>query len=141
MARMEIDGFDAIDRQFEKLLDRGNIRRIVEAGARKDAEEQRGNITAAGHVQTGSMHRNVRPAEYHEFLGGGEMAVYPQGEDGKGVGNALKAFVINYGRGKRRSRRMGDKFITGKLPQTEKAVHEAMQAESDRIIEEINNGR
>lgn len=139
MARMEIDGFDALDRQFEKLLDRGNVRRIVEAGARKDAEEWRANITAAGHVRTGSMLANVRPAQYHEFLGGGEMSVYPQGDDGKGVGNALKAFVINYGRKKkRRTARMGDKFITGKLPQTEAAVQAAMQAESDRILDEIN---
>lgn len=138
MARMEIDGFDALDRQFEKLLDRGNVRRIVEAGARKDAEEWRANITAAGHVRTGSMLANVRPAQYHEFLGGGEMSVYPQGDDGKGTGNALKAFVINYGRGRRRTRRTGDKFITGKLAQTEAAVQAAMQAESDRILDEIN---
>ena len=138
MARMEIDGFDALDRQFEKLLDRGNVRRIVEAGARKDAEEWRANITTAGHVRTGSMLANVRPAQYHEFLGGGEMSVYPQGDDGKGTGNALKAFVINYGRGRRRTRRTGDKFITGKLAQTEAAVQAAMQAESDRILDEIN---
>lgn len=138
MARMEIDGFAALDRQFEKLLDRGNVRRIVEAGARKDAGEMRANITAASHVRTGSMLENVRPAQYHETMGGGEMSVYPQGNDRKGVGNALKAFVINYGRGRRRTRRMGDKFITGKLDQTEKAVQDAMQQESDRILAEIN---
>lgn len=139
MARMEIDGFSQLNEQFEKMLNRGNVRRIVEAGARKDAEEWRRNITAAGHVRTGSMLANVRPAQYHEFLGGGEMSVYPQGDDGKGVGNALKAFVINYGRKKkRRTARMGDKFITGKLAQSEAAVQAAMQAEGDRILDEIN---
>ena len=140
MARMTVEGFDAIDAQLEKLMNRGNIRRIVEAGARADAEQMRGNIRGAGHVRTGSMMQSVRPAEYHEWLGGGEMSVYPQGDDAKGVGNALKAFVINYGRKgrRRRSARMGDQFITGKLPQTEKVVQEAMQAESDRILDEIN---
>ena len=140
MARMTVDGFDFADRQLGKLLDRGNVRRIVEAGARASADEMRLDIKGSGHVRTGSMLANVRPAEYHEFLDGGEMNVYPQGEDGKGVGNALKAFVINYGRKGRRRRtaRMGDRFITGKLPQTEKAVQVAMQAESDRILDEIN---
>ena len=138
MARMTVDGFDALDRQLESLLDRKNVRRIVEAGARKDAEMMRADITAATHMRTGSMLENVRPAEYHEFMGGGEMSVYPQGTDRKGVGNALKAFVINYGRGGRRTPHMGDKFITGKLAQTETAVQAAMQAESDRILAEIN---
>ncbi len=138
MARMTIDGFDAIEAQLGKLMDRGNVRRIVEAGARKDVEEMRASITAAGHVRTGSMLRAVRPAQYHETLGGGSVSVYPQGDDGKGAGNALKAFVINYGRGGRRSRRMGDRFITRQMPQTEAVVQRAMQEESDRILDEIN---
>lgn len=137
MARMEIDEFSQLNEQFEKMLNRGNVRRIVEAGARKDVDEWRRNITDARHVRTGSMLENVRPAEYHEILGGGEQNVYPQGEDRKGVGNALKAFVINYGRG-RRSRRMGDRFITRAEDKIEAAVQAAMEAESDRILDEIN---
>lgn len=133
---MEISGFDAIEGQLEKL-GRPMIRRIVEAGAKADDDEWRKNIRQAGHVRTGSMLESVGPTAYREFLGGGEISVYPQGNDHKGVANALKAYVINYGR-KRRTQRMGDKFITGKLPQTEEAVLQAMQAESDRIIDEIN---
>ncbi|MBR1821136.1 MAG: hypothetical protein IJ769_05885 [Clostridia bacterium] len=140
MARLTVEGIEGIEAQLGQL-GRPMIRRIVEAGARRDAVEQRGNISAAGHRRTGSMHFNVRAAEYHEIIGGGVINVYPQDSDKKGVPNALKAFVINYGRGKRRTKRMGDKFITGKLKQTEKAVHDAMQAESDRIISEINKGR
>ena len=83
------------------------------------------------------MLENVRPAEYREFMGGGEVSVYPQGDDRKGVSNAMKAYVINYSRG-RRTRKMGDKFITGKQQQFEDAVSRAMQAESDRILDEIN---
>lgn len=134
---MTVDGFDAIDAQLSKL-GRPAIRRIVEAGARADEDEWRANIRQAGHIRTGDMLGSVGAAEYHEFLGGGEMNVYPQGNDRKGGANAMKAYVINYGRG-RRSGKMGDKFITGKLPQTEERVHEAMQAESDRILMEINN--
>lgn len=138
MARLDFDGFEALDGQFARLLDRGTIRRIVEAGARKDADEMRANITAASHVRTGSMLENVRPGDYKEDLNGAEMVVYPRGNDKNGVRQATKAYVINYGRGGRRTRRMGDKFITGKLAQTETAVQAAMQAESDRILAEIN---
>ena len=116
MARMDVDGLEALDAQLGKL-GRPVIRRLVEAGARADEDEWRANIRLAGHIRTGSMLENVRPAEYRETLDGGEMSVYPQGEDRKGTGNALKAFVINYGRGKR-SGKMGDRFITAKEQQT-----------------------
>ena len=136
MARMTVDGLEAIDSRLEKL-GRPVIRRLVEAGAKADEDEWRKNIRQAGHVRTGSMIENVRPSEYREILDGGEIPVYPQGDDRKGVSNAMKAYVINYGRGKRTAK-MGDKFITGKEAQTEEAVFKAMQAESDRILDEIN---
>ena len=149
MARMEIDGFREIEAQLGKLLDRSTRQRIVEAGARKDAEEMQKDIRGAGHVRTGSMLKSTRPAQYHEDVNSGYMHVYPQDNDGKGAGNAMKAFVINYGR-KGRTRKTkhgerfirdnfkGDKFITERFPQTEKAVQDAMQRESDRILAEIN---
>lgn len=139
MARMTADGFDLLDSQLS-MLGRPAIRRIVEAGAQADDSEWRKNIRQARHIRTGSMLENVRPAEYREFMGGGEISVYPQGNDRKGVANAMKAYVINYGRG-RRTEKMGDKFITGKQQQFEEAVDRAMQAESDRILDEINNRR
>lgn len=145
---MTVDGLEALDAQLAKL-GRPVIRRIVEAGARRDEEEWRGNITGARHIRTGSMLESVGSTGYREFLDGGEMIVYPQGEDRKGVRNATKAYVINYGRKgrmvstKRGERYItdnftGDKFITGKIQQTEERVFEAMQAESDRILDEIN---
>ena len=133
---MTVDGLDAIDGRLS-MLGRPVIRRIVEAGAKADVDEWRKNIRQAGHVRTGSMIENVRSSDYRETLGGGEIPVYPQGEDRNGVSNAMKAYVINYGRGKRTAK-MGDKFITGKEKQFEDAVSRAMQAEGDRILDEIN---
>lgn len=138
MAKISMTGFDSVEMQLSRLLDRNMIRQVVEAGAAKAAEEMRNNIETAGHVKTGSMRDNVKPGIYHEDVGGGYMDVYPQDYDRKGVPNAMKAFVINYGRGGERTPRTGDKFITGKLAQTKKAVQEAMQAESDRILAQIN---
>lgn len=37
------------------------------------------------------------------------VSVYPQGEDGRGVSNALKAYVAHYGKGKKI--KSGDKFV------------------------------
>lgn len=138
MAKITMAGFGEVEAQLNKLMSRSMIRQVVEAGARKAAEEMRSNIETAGHVRTHSMRDNVRPGAYHEDIGGGSMAVYPQDYDRKGAPNALKAFVINYGRGRRRTARTGDKFITGKLAQTEKAVRAAMQEESERILAQIN---
>ena len=72
--------------------------------------------------------------EYREFLGGGSVDVYPQDTDSRGTRNATKAYVLNYGRGRGLK---GDKFITGDESQAEQLVQEAMQAESDRLIAEL----
>jgi hypothetical protein len=150
MARITFRGFDGIDEQFKKLMNPNQRRRIVEAGARKDVEEWHKYISRAGHVRTGNMMKSVHPSQYYGDVDGGVMKVYPWHEDSKGVPNALKAFVINYGRkGRKRKTRSGeeryieerfrgDKFITKNLPATEAAVQAAMQEESDRILDEIN---
>lgn len=140
MARLTIDygGFGKIEAAFDNMS-RGSIRKIVEAGAAADVEEMRKDIVEARHVRTGSMRDSVRAGDYHETLGGGYMSVYPQGEDRHGVSNTVKAFVINYGRGKKkRTARMGDKFITGHEDRTEQVVTAAMQAEADRLVDELN---
>ena len=137
LARMTADGIEALDAQLGKL-GRPVIRRIVEAGARAEEDEWRANIRQARHVRTGDMIESVALTLYRETLGGGEITISFDGWDRNGVRNATKAYVINYGRGKRTAK-MGDKFITGKLPTIEERVHEAMQAESDRILDELNN--
>ena len=83
---------------------------------------------------TGEMLRSIGRNEYREFLGGGSVDVYPQEKDSRGVRNATKAYVLNYGRGRGLK---GDKFITGDESQAEQLVQEAMQAESDRLIAEL----
>lgn len=140
MARVEIDygGFDRIEASFNGMS-RDGIRRIVEAGAAAAVEEMKKAITEHRHVRTGDMLGSVRAGQYHEELDGGYMAVYPQDEDRHGVSNTVKAFVINYGRGKKKKgSRMGDKFITSKEDRTEAVVKAAMQAEADRLIDEMN---
>jgi len=139
MARIEYSGFDQIDGMLSSL-GRDAIRRIVMAGAEACVEETRQNVEGYRHVVTGSMMAGVAPGKYHEDIGSGWVEVYPQGEDGRGISNATKAYVINYGYGGRRTEKTGDKFITGKKNAMSERVSAAMQAESDRIIQELNGG-
>ena len=139
MARISYSGFEAIEGVLQ-TMDRDTIRRLVMAGAEACVEETRKSIEGYRHVVTGDMMAGVAPGKYHEDLGSGWVEVYPQGTDGRGVSNAVKAFVINYGRGGRRTERTGDKFITGKKKTMQDVVSRAMQAESDRIVQELNGG-
>ena len=148
MARFEASGLEGLADQLG-TLERGTVKRIVMAGADAASKQMMSDTEEHRHVQTGTMKGTIGPGQYHEDVGAGWVNVYPQGADARGVSNALKAYVINYGLGKRpmtvRSggkarNRTGDKFITGNERRTETVVNEAMQAESDRIIAEINGG-
>ena len=137
MAKLEFTGPDELSQKLE-LAGRDMIKGIVMAGADACTKEMQALIGQYRHVKTGSMQKNVRPAQYHEDLGSGWVEVYPQGNDGRGVSNAKKAFIINYGYGRRRTEKTGDKFITGNKKRMEQGVFTAMQAESDRRVAEIN---
>ncbi len=139
MAKLNYSGFEVIDNNLAKL-GRESIRRLVEAGAKALIQEVQGAIDSAHHVVTGSMRDSVQTGQYHETLGGGWMDVYPQGDDSRGISNTTKAFVINYGYGKRRTDRTGDHFITGKKHKYESAVSAAMKKENETIINEVNGG-
>lgn len=147
MARQSYKGIQAAVMQLEGLS-RDTIQRIITAGTKVLVEETKRDIQSRHHVVTGSMQENVRPSKYHETLGSAWQTVYPQGMDARGVKNAMKAFVTNYGkraaraRPVRGTRKSGDKFITGKRyrDRREKAALEAMQAENEKIIRE-NGGK
>ena len=139
MAKCSYSGFEQIDGVLQ-TMDRNTIRRLVMAGADACVRETKDNIIHYRHVLTGEMMQNVAPGKYHEDVGEGWVEVYPQGDDSRGISNAKKAFVINYGRGGRRTEKTGDKFITGNKKTMQEVVARAMQAESDRIIQEMNGG-
>lgn len=149
MARVKTSGLEIMADQLEGL-ERGAVKRIVMAGAEALTEETRKNIDEYHHVgATGSMRENVRAGQYREWMGGGAVDVYPQGDDSRGVSNAKKAFIIDRGIGRRpttiRSKgternKTGDHFLTKKTAKkAEEVTTQAMEAEFDRIIAE-NNG-
>ena len=139
MAKMEYSGFEGVENQIARL-DRESIKRLVTAGADALVEDIKQTIDQYHHVATGNMMANVRPGKIYEDLNGAYVYVYPQGEDSRGVSNAKKAFVINYGYGGRKTAKTGDKFITGNKKKFEVVVSEAMNKENEKIIQEINTG-
>ena len=136
MARFEYSGGEEFEAALEKL-DRDGRKNIVMAGAEVCAQDMQNAIGNAHHVRTGSMMQNVRPGIYHDDPDSSYVEVYPQGNDSRGVDNAMKAFVINYGYGKRRTKKTGDKFITKNEKQFRATVERAMQDASDRMIAEL----
>lgn len=139
MARCEFSGPDEAAAKLERL-GRDGVKRIVMAGADACKAEMQELTDQYRHVVTGSMRNSVAAGKLHEDLNSAWVEVYPQGHDNRGVSNAKKAFVINYGYGKRKTRKTGDKFITGKKSTMKTVVSAAMQAESDRIVQEMNGG-
>ena len=136
MATMRVSGIELQEQRLNRLGP-DMIRKIVEAGAGAAERVMRESTERRSHVRNRDMLDSIGMNEYREFYRGGSVDVYPQEDDRKGVRNATKAYVINYGRGGTRKRgKMGDKFITGNEAKTEQAVTEAMQAESDRLIAE-----
>lgn len=141
MATVRVNGFELLERQLNRM-GRPMIKQIVEAGSSAAEKRMAERTENAGHGSpgrsrraTGEMLASIGRNEYREWLGGGAQDVYPLGEDSKGTRNATKAYVLNYGRGRRLR---GDKFITGDN-QAEEIIIQAMQAESDRLVDEINN--
>lgn len=120
-------------------------KRIVEAGA-KAVEQTEMLVTAeAGHSRpgwsgrsTGELIASIGHTDIREFLGGAATDVYPQGNDRRGERLATIAYVINYGRGGAKKGGMGDRFITRAEEEMEAVALDAMQAESDLIVQETN---
>ena len=147
MAKVHYSGLEIAADQLEGL-ERGAVQRIVMAGAEALTEETKRHIDEYHHVGQGSMREGVKAGQYREWMGGGAVDVYPQGDDGHGVSNAKKAFIIDRGLGHRpmtaRSKgkarnKTGDHFLTKKTAKAaEEVTVQAMEAEFDRIIAENN---
>lgn len=152
MAKMQIENPEALElmSRLDTAMRRTGIRRIVEAGGKVAVEDMTQSVAQSHHVRTGEMKQAVGMAEYRESFDGGQVNVYPQGTDRRGVRNAMKAFVINYGIGarpytvrsrkKREANKTGDKFITGKFKDTTQKVQQAMAAEASAVLSEVTKG-
>lgn len=101
MARFDTSGLDDIINQMRRLKeDEGPVaEEMVNAAVEVIKEEWRKSARKHGHIDTGAMIESIGigpgPVRAGNII---YRDVYPRGTDGKGVRNATKAFVLNYGR-------------------------------------------
>ena len=100
MARFDTSGIDEIIKDMEDLgEDIGEAAdEMLLAGAEVVKEEWRKSANKHGLKDTGAMIESIGFSKKPKSVSGiKQIDIYPQGKDAKGVRNAEKAFVNNYG--------------------------------------------
>lgn len=136
MAKIEYNPGD-FGRVLDRLMDRQNIRDIVEAGSAAAVKELVRRTNEKHHVVKHGLERGIQAGPLHEDLGKAWQYVYPMGEGDHGQDLAVVGFVINYYKAKKKDAKTGDKFITGNKKQLEDVVRQAMAAKAEQIKNDI----
>ena len=99
MASFECQGLDEMINQMRKLgqLDGPIVAEMLDAAAEIIRDGWKESAERHGHVDTGAMVNSI------DFPVKGDARalyrdIYPQGNDAKGVSNAMKAFILHYGK-------------------------------------------
>lgn len=100
MAKFELTGLGDIEKM---LLNRETrveaaVPEMVDAGADELIKAEQEEMERLKLVDTGDMKKSVGATKLRKTDSGGYKDVYPQGKDRKGVRNAEKAFVAQYGK-------------------------------------------
>lgn len=102
-ARFDVSGIDAVVNKLARIGEQTGAvaREMLMAGAEVVRQEWRASAERHGHRDTGDMIDSIgyprKPKNAGDVL---SIPIYPQGKDKKGVRNATKAFVLNYGTSK-----------------------------------------
>ena len=100
MAKFNVVGFDDIEKA---IIARGEavtpaVDAMLQAGAEVLVEAQKAESKAMGVYDTGDFHNSIKSTPIKENADGRYLDVYPQGKDRKGVRNATKGFIAEYGK-------------------------------------------
>lgn len=104
MARFEMDGFDDLLADMKRLGElSGDVAdEMLMAGAEEVKQAWVKSAERNQHRDTGDMIASIGYGRTpKEISGARTIDIYPQGKDRKGVRNAEKAFILNYGTKKR----------------------------------------
>lgn len=129
MAGLRVAGIDNLVDELD-LMEKGTpemINHMLAAGADVVAQAMREETENAGLIDTGAMLKSIRPTKPKAKAGTHTVEVYPQGKDKKGVRNAEKAFVNNYGTKGRTRKIQATHFIEKAIEKSENDVYYAMQ--------------
>lgn len=104
MARFDTSGLDDLFKEMEREgeLVGETADEMLLAGAGIVREAWKYSAAAHGHIDTGAMFDSINYAKKPKAVRNIKFIdIYPQGKDSKGVRNAEKAFVLNYGTSKK----------------------------------------
>lgn len=100
MARIKMEGLDTIRAKLEQRGARveGTVNHMLNAGAKVMREEMQAAMKEYELKDTGDMIKSVKSSKITRTKDGGKsISIAPQGLDRKGVPNAAKAAVYEYG--------------------------------------------
>lgn len=124
-----IDGvaaeFANIGKKISKVADA-----MIKAGAKECVTAWQAGIDAHGYVKSGDMRKSVKAGKIREANGGRMADIYPQGTDARGVSNAMKAFILHYGK----SNQPGSHWVDQVNEAAEEPVNAAMKQVYDSQI-------
>lgn len=132
MARFNVVGFDAVERALlrrEKAAVEA-VPKMLEAGAEVLVKGQQAVIQRMELVDWGDLVQSVKATKVINTGANSSVEVYPQGKDRKGVRNAEKAFVAEYGKSNMTAR----PWMATANNQYAKDVHEAMRKVWEAMI-------
>lgn len=129
MARFDIVGFDDVEKA---LLRRETaaveaVPEMLEAGAAVLVEAQKAEIERMQIVDTAAMMNSVKADAIKGSDAERYVEVYPHGKDKKGVRNAEKAFVAQYGRSYGKTAKAARPWLTAANEKSAGDVHEVMR--------------
>lgn len=137
MARIDINGFEDVERQLLQRTERAAkaVPKMVREGAIVLASAQIEEIKSMfgkSDRSTGDLAKSIGCAPIKTNSTGTFTTVYPRGKDSKGVSNATKGFVLQYGR----RRMIARPWFTSANEKAAPKVHEAMR----KVWEESQDG-
>ena len=132
MAKFNVVGFDDVEKA---LIARGEavtpaVDAMLQAGAEVLVEAQKAESKAMGVYDTGDFHNSIKATPIKENADGRYLDVYPQGKDRKGVRNATKGFVAEYGKKNVPAR----PWLSSANEKCSSKLHEAMRAKWSEVM-------
>lgn len=124
MARLKITGLEDIEKRLQKreAAAAAAVPAVLKAGADVLIKYEKAEMERLKLVDTGDMVNSVKSTKVRKTDSGGFVEVYPQGKDRKGVSNATKAFVAQYGKSNLPAR----PWLTGAKAKGKKEINLAM---------------
>lgn len=136
MAKFNIVGFGDVEKEFLKRSRRAEtaVPKMLKAGAEVLVKAQKAVSKEMGVYDTGDFHDSIKATKIKEKDGAQYVDVYPQGTDRKGVRNATKGFIAEYGTSSIAAR----PWMSTANARYAEDVHEAMR---EAWEEEVTDGR